>query len=273
VESTETMLCANHPARRASLTCERCGSYACSDCAVDAPWGTSVCAPCKDRGGLRYPLIWERGNPLSPLCFARSARAILLDAPTLFGNLPNGGVVRALGFSAWVVVCLTISTLLADASQMRFDWSDGPTQRAMSLYGLSQLARQGVQTYSLVLLSALGFHTAARVFGGHGSPALAIRASAYGSAFLLFNAVTTLTGTLAPFLELAALLVSALTQAYICFTCLCAAAIEHYGVSRPRAEVIAGATVGMLVPTMFGTTLLLAVLSNYADRAVYLLFR
>jgi hypothetical protein len=267
------IVCANHPARRASLTCERCGSYACSDCAQDAPWGTSVCSPCKARGGLRYPLIWEQGNPLSPLCFARSARAILLDAPTLFGNLPDGGVVRALGFSAWVVVCLTLCTLFADATHMRFDWHDVATQRAISLYGLSQFLRQGVHTYSLVLLSALGFHAAARVFGGHGSPTQAIRAAAYGSAFLLFNAVTTLTGTLAPFLELAALLVSALTQAYICFTCLCTAAVAHYGVSRARAEVIAGTTVGMLLPTMLGTTLLLAVLSNYADSVVAGLFR
>ena len=80
----ETIVCANHPSRRASLTCERCGSYACSDCAIDAPWGVSVCAPCKARGALCYPLQWERGNPWSPRCFVQSARAILSEAPTLF---------------------------------------------------------------------------------------------------------------------------------------------------------------------------------------------
>jgi hypothetical protein len=264
----ETIVCARHPARRASLTCERCGSFACSDCAVDAPWGTSVCAPCKARGGLRYPLAWERGNPFSPLCFARSARAILLDAPTLFANLPEGGVLRALGFSTWVALCLTFCSLLSDATRMRFDWSDVATQRAVSLYGLSQLARQAGQTYSLVILSALGFHVLARMLGGQGSALLALRAAAYGSAFLLFNAATTLTATLAPYLELAALVVSALTQAYFYFTCLSIAAIEHYGVSRSRAEVVAGTTVGMLVPGMVGTTLLIAVLCRYVDGAL-----
>jgi hypothetical protein len=269
----ETNVCANHPARRASLTCERCGSYACSECAVDAPWGTSVCAPCKARGGLSYPLPWERGNPFNPLCFARSARTIVVDAEHLFANLPRGSVLRALGFSAWVALCLTASTLLADATQLRFDWSDGATQRALSLYGLSQLIRQSVQTYSLVLLSAAGFHVVARVLGGQGSAMLAIRAAAYGSVFLLFNAATTLTGTLAPAFEVAALIISAITQSYLYFTCLRTAAVEHYGVSRARGDVIAGATVGMLVPAMFGASLLVAVMSHQVERAAAWIMR
>jgi hypothetical protein len=268
----ETIVCANHPARRASLTCERCGSYACSDCAVDAPWGTSVCEPCKARGGLCYPLVWECGNPFNPLCFVRSARTILSDAPTLFANLPRGGVPRALGFSAWVALCLTLCTLLADAAQLRFDWSDGATQRAISLYGLAQLARQSAQTYGLVLFSAFGFHVAARASGGQGSASLAIRTAAYGSAFLLFNAVTTLAGTFAPPLAVAAFLLSAMTQAYFYFTCLRTAAIEHYGVSRARGEVVAGATVGILGPAMFGTSLLVALMSQQVERAAAWVF-
>jgi hypothetical protein len=271
--SVETIVCANHPARRASLVCERCGSYACSDCAMDAPWGTSVCAPCKERGGLRYPLVWERGSLLNPLRFLRSAKAILLDAPTLFANLPEGGVARALAFSAWVAVCLALSRLLADALQMRFDWHDGPTLRTLALYALSQCVRQAVQTYTLVLISALGFYAAVRAFGGHGSGAIAIRAAAYGSAFLLYNVVTTLTGTLAPVLEFAALVVSAMTQAYFYFTCLSITAVEHYGVSRTRAEVVAGVTVGVLVPSMLASMLLVAVVSTYCDRLVSWLLR
>jgi hypothetical protein len=254
--------------RRASLTCERCGSYACSDCAVDAPWGASVCAPCKARGGLSYPLLWERGNPFSPLCFARSAKAIVLDAPSVFAHLPRGSLLRALGFSAWVVLCLTVSRLLADVAELRFDFADPFTQRALSLYGLSQLARQSLQTYGLVLISALGFHALARVLGGHGSAALALRAAAYGSAFLLFNACSTLTSTLAPYLTLASLIVSVLTQSYLYFSCLCTAATAHYGVSRSRAELAAGATVGMLVPAMIGTTLLTGVLSQHVAHAL-----
>lgn len=260
----ETIVCANHPSRRASLTCERCGSYACSDCAVDAPWGASVCAPCKARGGLCYPLLWERGNPWNPLCFAKSAKAIVLDAPSVFAHLPRGSLLRALGFSAWVVLCLTLTRLLADVTELRFDVRDPLTQRALSLYGLSQLARQGVQTYALVLVSAAGFHALARGLGGSGSAALAVRAAAYGSVFLLFNAGSTLASTLAPYLTLAALIVSLLTQSYLYFSCLCTAATEHYGVSRARAELIAGATVGMLVPAMFGATLLTGVMSQQA---------
>jgi hypothetical protein len=182
-------------------------------------------------------------------------------------------VLRELGFSAWVALCLTASTLLADATQLRFDWSDGATQRALSLYGLSQLIRQSVQTYSLVLLSAAGFHVVARVLGGQGSAMLAIRAAAYGSVFLLFNAATTLTGTLAPAFEVAALIISAITQSYLYFTCLRTAAVEHYGVSRARGDVIAGATVGMLVPAMFGASLLVAVMSHQVERAAAWIMR
>ena len=264
----ETIVCAYHPSRRASLTCERCGSYACSDCAVDAPWGASVCAPCKARGGLCYPLLWERGNPFSPLCFARSAKAIVLDAPSVFAHLPRGSLGRALGFSAWVVLCLTVSRLLADITELRFDVRDPLTQRALSLYGLSQLARNSVQTYGLVLVSAAGFHALARVLGGNGSAALAVRAAAYSSAFLLFNACSTLTSTLAPYLTLASLIVSVLMQSYLFFSCLCTAATEHYGVSRARAELAAGATVGMLLPAMFGATLLTGMLSQQAAHVI-----
>ncbi|MET0386305.1 MAG: hypothetical protein ABW321_10125 [Polyangiales bacterium] len=212
-------------------------------------------------------MLWERGNPFNPLCFARSARVILLDAPTLFANLPRGPVTRALGFSAWVAVALTASTLLSDATQLSFDWSDARTQRVVSLYGISQLARQACQTLGLVLLSALGFHMITRCLGGRGSAVLAVRAAAYGSAFLLFNVLTTFAITLAPPLELAALIVSALTQSYLYFSCLCAAAVEHYGVSRARAELAAGATVGMLVPAMFASTLLATLMSHRMERA------
>jgi hypothetical protein len=240
---------------------------------MDAPWGTSVCAPCKERGGLRYPLLWERGSLWNPLRFLRSARAVLLDAPTLFANLPEGSAWRALAFSAWVTVCLASSRLLADALHMRFDWHDGPTLRMLALYALSQCVRQAVQTYTLVLISALGFFVAVRVCGGRGSGATAVRAAAYGSAFLLYNVVTTLTGTLVPVLEFAALVISAMTQAYFYFTCLCITAVEHYGVSRPRAEIVAGATVGVLAPSMLASMLLVAVVSSYCDRLLSWLLR
>ena len=269
----ETIVCAYHPSRRASLTCERCGSYACSDCAVDAPWGASVCAPCKARGGLCYPLLWERGNPFSPLCFARSAKAIVLDAPSVFAHLPHGSLARALGFSAWVVVCLTLCRLLADITELRFNFRDPLTQRALSLYGLSQLARHSVQTYGLVLVSAAGFHLLARLLGGSGSAVLAVRAAAYGSVFLLFNACSTLASTLAPYFTLASLIVSVLTQSYLYFSCLSTAATEHYGVSRARAELAAGATVGILVPAVFGTTLLTGLLSQQAGQVITWLWR
>ena len=158
--------------------------------------------------------------------------------------------------------------LLADITELRFDVRDPLTQRALSLYGLSQLARNSVQTYGLVLVSAAGFHALARVLGGNGSAALAVRAAAYSSAFLLFNACSTLTSTLAPYLTLASLIVSVLMQSYLFFSCLCTAATEHYGVSRARAELAAGATVGMLLPAMFGATLLTGMLSQQAAHVI-----
>ena len=265
----ETIVCSNHPARRASLTCERCGSYACSDCAIDAPWGISVCAPCKERGCLSYPLAWDTGNPWSPCCFVQSVRPILFEAPTLFRNLPEGSGVRALAFCAWIVVLLALSTLLGDAVDMRFDWSDPRTLRTLSLYGLSQFLRQAVQTYTLVLMLAAAFHALSRILGGAAPFSVALRVAAFGSAFLILNAVATLTARLMPMLELAALVFAAMLQAALFFSCLRSAALERYGLSRARAEVAAGAAVSVLVPSMLASMLLVAVFSAYWDRLAH----
>ena len=264
--SVETIVCSIHPARRASLTCERCGSYACSDCAIDAPWGTSVCAPCKERGALCYPLAWDSGNPWSPRCFVESVRPILFEAPTLFRNLPDGSGVRALAFCAWIVVLLALSTLLGDFLHMRFDWTDPRTLRALSLYGLSQFLRQAVQTYTLVLMLAAAFHALSRVLGGDAPWRVALRVAAFGSAFLMLNAVATLTARLMPMLELAALVFAAMLQAALFFSCLRGAALERYGLSRARADMVAGAAVSVLVPIMLASMLLVAVFSAYCDR-------
>jgi hypothetical protein len=262
----ETLLCASHPARRASLTCERCGNYACSECAIDAPWGVSVCAPCKSRGGLEYPLDWERGSMWNPLRFVRSARDVLLDAPTLFANLPGGGVGRALGFCAWVASLVALVSLLIELSQLNVVWSDGPTLRALSIYGASVFAEHVARIYVVVLVSAFGFHLIARAFGGEAPPAVAARTAGYGSAFLLYYVATGLVSSLTPFLELAALVIATLIQLYFYFTCLGIAAVEHYGVSRQRGAAVAGMTVALLAPTTFLVMALISAVGVYATR-------
>jgi hypothetical protein len=262
----ETIVCASHPARRASLTCERCGNFACSECAIDAPWGVSVCEPCKSRGSLCYPLAWESGSMLNPLRFARSAHDILFDAPTLFAYLPRDGIGRAVGFSAWVAVCIALCAVTTEALQLRLDFSDLPTLRALSIYSASLFAEQVARTYVIVLVSGLGFHVIARAFGGAASPDVALRTAAYGSTFMLFNVATSLVVALAPYLELAALVSAVLLQGYFYFTCLAIAAVEHYGVSRRRGEAIAGATLLMVVPSAFLAMTLITALGMYGAR-------
>lgn len=267
----ETIVCATHPARRASLTCERCGDFACSECAVDTPWGVSVCEPCKSRGALHYPLAWERGSLWNPLRFVRSARDILLDAPTMFANLPRGGVGRAFAFCTWVAVCLAICSLLTEAMQLRVDWRDVPTLRALAYYGASRFAEHVARTYVIVLVVGIGLHVSARALGGDAGPSIAARTAGYGSAFLLYNAVVTLAASVTPFFELPALVIGTLIQIYFFFACLDTAAAEQYGLSRSRSAAVAGATVALLLPCMFLALALVTALTLYATRVWSLL--
>ncbi|HEX7480175.1 MAG TPA: hypothetical protein VF331_20415 [Polyangiales bacterium] len=262
----ETIVCATHPARRASLTCERCGSYACSDCAVDAPWGASMCVTCQARGGLRFPLAWESGSLCNPMRFARSAKAVLLDAPTVFAHLPEGGVVRPLVFTGWVALCLTLSSLVTDAMYLRVYVYGLQAVQAVGFRVLSELGMKLAWTYGLVLISALGFHASARWFGGQASFSVALRSAAYGSAFLLYNAVTTLASAVSPLIELGAIVISLLMQGYFYFTCLTITGVERYRLSNERAQAAAGATLGALLPSVFLGMLLLALGSVYAAR-------
>jgi len=203
---------------------------------------------------------------LNPLRFARSARDIVLDAPTLFTYLPRDGMGRAVGFSAWVAVCLALCVVTTEALQLRLDFSDLPTLRALSIYSASLFAEQVARTYVIVLVSGLGFHVIARAFGGAASPDVALRTAAYGSTFMLFNVATSLAFALAPKLELAALVSVVLIQGYFYFTCLAIAAVEHYGVSRRRGEAIAGATLLMVVPSAFLAMTLITALGMYGAR-------
>lgn len=271
--SFETTVCATHPERHATLTCERCGSFACTECAVDAPWGTSMCSSCEVRGELRYPLLWEHGSPFSPLCFLRSAGLILRDAPQVFANLPEGRVSRALGFCAWIALCLASSTIVADAWLLQVDWGQAAERRAVFSYAALQLLVSFGRTYGLVLISAGGFHLAARAVGGNAEPQVALRTAAYGSAFLLYNVGITFLSAIAPWLELAGIVVVALTQGYFYFTCLSLTATTRYGLPKGRAETAAGFTLGALLPSVVLVTLLVTLTSNYVQPYVELLQR
>jgi hypothetical protein len=202
----------------------------------------------------------------NPLRFIRSARDILLDAPTLFANLPRGGVGRAFGFCTWVAVCLAACSLITEVVELRIDWHDVPTLRALGVYGASRFVEHVARTYVIVFVTGAGFHVLARVFGGTASPSIAAKTAGYGSAFLLYNAAITLAATLTPFVELAALVIGTLIQVYFYFTCFDTAAVEHYGVSRRRATAIASATVALLVPCMFLALAVVMAVGIYAAR-------
>lgn len=202
----------------------------------------------------------------NPLRFMRSARDVMLDAPTLFANLPRGGVLRALGFCTWVAVCLAACSLVTEIAQLHVDWRDVPTLRALGIYGASRFAEHVARTYVIVIVTGAGFHLLARFFGGDAAPSVAAKTAGYGSAFLIYNAAITLASTLTPFVELAALVIGTLIQVYFYFTCFDVAAVEHYGVSRRRATVIAGATVALLVPCMFLALAVVTAVGIYAAR-------
>jgi hypothetical protein len=207
----------------------------------------------------------------NPLRFMRSARDVMLDAPTLFANLPRGGVWRAIGFCTWVAVCLAVCSLFTEIAQLHVDWRDVPTLRALGIYGTSRFVEHVARTYVIVIVTGVGFHLLARVFGGGAAPSVAAKTAGYGSAFLLYNAAITLASTLTPFVELTALVTGTLIQVYFYFTCFDVAAVEHYGVSRRRATVIAGATVALLVPCMFLALAVVTAVGLYAGRVWALL--
>ena len=202
----------------------------------------------------------------NPLRFVRSAHDVLLDAPTLFANLPSGGSGRALGFCAWVASCLALCSLAIEVAQLNIDLRDVPTLRAVSIYGASSFAEHVARTFVLVLVSAFGFHVIARAFGGEAPASVAARTAGYGSAFLLYNGVTGVAASVMPFLELAVLVIASMIQGYFYFTCLGIAAVEHYGVSPRRGAAVAGVTVALLAPTLLLVTALISAVGVYATR-------
>lgn len=171
-----TAACAVHPDRRASITCRRCGSYACSDCTIDTLWGDTMCTGCEERGLAQYPIPWDR--EISVGSFIATAKAIIGNGDVVFRAFPTGSVARTWGFAASTYAVTSIISLATMGIGHRPPASDAlPVAVGFALGGATML------TYLLV--PAPVFQLAARMAGGHPDLKLTLRASAYVYAFTL----------------------------------------------------------------------------------------
>jgi hypothetical protein len=159
--------CAQHPARRAAITCRYCGGYACSECTVDTLWGQTLCTACEQRGAARFPVPWDLSPGLGT--FVATCRAVFTDLRLMFPNLPDGSVSRALGFASLVWVLLFVIDLLVHAIRSRTIESELWIKGA--LLGLLYMA--------WVLAAGASFHVGQKALRGRATLTVCLRASAY----------------------------------------------------------------------------------------------
>ncbi len=85
-------LCGLHPSSRARYVCERCGTYACSDCVRFGERGEVWCASCEARAPSTIP--WEqRGTIGWPRAIARTWTETVLSPVTFFSREPREAAV------------------------------------------------------------------------------------------------------------------------------------------------------------------------------------
>lgn len=176
-------VCAQHPARRASITCPHCGTYACGECTVDTLWGDVMCEACLAHGRAQYPLPWE--HSLSPITFVQSAYLLFAEAPHAFRHFPTGSVRRALGFALGIGVLLGA---LAGTTRWLFaarHWAAEAPGVAVT-FGAA-LLEVVPATFAFVLLIAVTFHATATLLGGRTVMATSLRAACYVSVVQLLE--------------------------------------------------------------------------------------
>lgn len=179
--------CAEHPESESTLTCARCGAYACDRC---APRGATICGRCQER--LDVPLPWDaRGHFVT-----RYVRTIAVLATPWrgdpFGHLAPGSVPRSLGFAylSWLGMLLSILAPLEAFGRMVSEVPYFATFYVAFAIPLAAL-------YAGVAVLGLGvpMHVVARALGGRAPFAETLRASAYAQGYgvwLSFAMVATL---------------------------------------------------------------------------------
>lgn len=172
--------CEVHPGVPASITCPRCGSFACSECVADSLWGDEVCAACAARGALEYPLAWDKGDEPWPLRFWKATSSIVFDARQVFPHLPPGTVLRALGYAVAVEVLVGLAELIVLLLALA-------TRRALIPGTLAILFSDPVLVPLRGLASAtiigLTFHAIAVLLGGKAPLRTGMRGALYLRAF------------------------------------------------------------------------------------------
>lgn len=174
MDEAVTAVCATHLDKRASITCKYCGAYACWQCTVDTTWGQTLCSACEARGVAQYPIPWDR--ELSLGSFVATLKAVISNSSEMYRAFPDGGALRAWGFSTLVFACGWAISVLIDS--LRNEGYDGAFRGAGSLSTLLGM-QLGTFVYTLV------FQLGAKIFGARTSLALTFRATAYLSAFAL----------------------------------------------------------------------------------------
>ncbi len=172
--------CEVHPGVPASITCPRCGSFACSECVADSLWGDEVCAACAARGALEYPLAWDKGDEPWPLRFWKATSSIVFDARQVFPHLPPGTVLRALGYAVSVEILVALAEVIMLLLALTTRRAVIPGTLALLLSDPVLVPLRGFASATLI---GLTFHGIAVLLGGKAPLRTGMRAAFYLRAF------------------------------------------------------------------------------------------
>jgi hypothetical protein len=98
--STEIALCFNHPAKLASSSCSRCGTYACSECLARRQRTEPLCVACDDKlAAASLPGIRNAGRLLQATLVLGAGVALLSALVVIAGDANPDASLGALGLA------------------------------------------------------------------------------------------------------------------------------------------------------------------------------
>ncbi|MBI4576691.1 MAG: YIP1 family protein [Planctomycetes bacterium] len=106
--------CALHPEAEAVASCDRCGGFACADCACEMG-GRLLCPACRERSSPREGLPWERREALGwwPGLRGTVAGVLLRPSLTMATMRRRGALSDAIVFSLLVTVpCAVVNQVM-----------------------------------------------------------------------------------------------------------------------------------------------------------------
>jgi hypothetical protein len=143
--------CAFHLERNAAATCDRCGNFLCTGCAIPSPWDEKTfCRDCLARleaegGGGQIP--WEQKSVFFLTRYWRTVTSVLLAPGQFFRQMPARGYVSAITFQYHTWVYITLFMVL-------LTWLVLPRQVSYML-GVNKARLIGSMALVLVLASVI----------------------------------------------------------------------------------------------------------------------